>query len=281
MDKNTEDALKFVNKHTNPKTAINGRGVRRSKGQKIQEENVQQLEKKLLASKQRVVQHLKKARSIERSILQYEIVEKQRKETVKIASIPSNRANIANSIKDTHRRRGSSASQSWLAPSILQMIEAAYGLEVGYGDSVQSTLNRYDDTDLVEHLDKVPHSFLKKLNVEFFVKVATLSSENHVSAFEATNLFGIVMAHVESMTKGKRADTDTDYYAWSLLVRFLRKKLMVAKLAMNLFHLSNASKHPGGASLATLSTHTSHFKAHAHTLDPRSVDTLGSVDDSR
>ena len=62
--------------------------------------NVDQLERKLLASKQRVVLHLKKARSIERSILQAELVEKQKKESVKLASIPSNRTNVANSIKD-------------------------------------------------------------------------------------------------------------------------------------------------------------------------------------
>ena len=265
--KDTEEALKFVNKHTNPKTAINGRGFRRSKGQKRQEDNVEQLEKKLLASKQRVVQHLKKARSIERSILQAELVEKQRKETVKLASIPSNRTNVAKSIKDSHRRRGSSASQSWLAPSILHMIEASHGLEVGYGREIQSTLNRYDDNDLVEHLDKVPHSFLKQLNVEFFVKVATLSSENHVSEHEARHLFGSVMQHIQNMTKGERAGTDTDHFAWSLLVRFLRRKLMVAKLAMALFQLGSASGFPGGASLATLSTHPSYFKAHQKSID--------------
>ena len=63
--KETEEALKFVNKHTNPKTAINGRGFRKSKGQKVQEANVDQLEKKLLASKQRVVLHLRDLRAPE------------------------------------------------------------------------------------------------------------------------------------------------------------------------------------------------------------------------
>lgn len=265
--KETEEALKFVNKHTNPKTAINGRGFRKSKGQKVQEANVDQLEKKLLASKQRVVLHLKKARSIERSILQAELIEKQRKETAKLVSIPSNRTNVAKSIKDGHRRRGSSASQSWLAPSILHMIEASHGLEVGYCGEVQSTLNRYDDTELVEHLDKVPHSFLNQLSADFFVKVATLSSNNHVSAHEARNLFGAVMQHIQSMTRGESTEIDTNHFAWSLLVRFLRRKLMVAKLAMSLFELGSASGFPGGASMATLSTHPSHFKAHQQGAD--------------
>ena len=147
------------------------------------------------------------------------------------------------------------------------MIEASHGIEVGYCSEVQSTLNRYDDSALVEHLDKVPHSFLNQLNVDFYVKVATLSSDNHVSAHEAMCLFGDVKHYMRGITKGERSENDTNHFAWSLLVRFLRRKLMIAKLAMALFEFEKASDFPGGASMATLSTHPSHFKAHQHHID--------------
>ena len=199
MSSHTEEALKFVNSVTNPKTAPSPdqRGFRKSKGQRRQEENVVKLEKKLLSSRQQVVQHLKHARAIEQNILQAELVEKQRREAVKAAQAPSSRTKVAHSIKDEHQRRGSVAIQSNLPPSLLLAIENAYRFNYGHGEAIQAALNLYDDTKMVGHLEKVPPAALDNLNPEFFAKVAILSSAAHVTRTEAIDLYGSAYRQVD------------------------------------------------------------------------------------
>ena len=261
MSDQTEEALKFVNRVTNPKTSPSpeARGFRKSKGQRRQDEGVIRLEKKLLQSRQQVVQHLKHSRKIEESILQAELIEKQRREQVKAAQVASSRKKVATSIKTDHIRRGSLAIQSYLPPSLLRSIEDAYNLEFGHGEAVQKALNIYDDMVMVDHLEKVPKSALLNLDKNFFAKVATMTSKSLVTKSEAFALFAEAETLINLKSNIELANMNRNEETWTLLIRLLRRKLLVAKLAITLYE-GDKTVLPNGAKYAT--THSSIFSSH-------------------
>lgn len=249
-----------MNRVTNPKTSPSpeARGFRRSKGQRKQDEGVVRLEKKLLQSRQQVVQHLKHSRKIEESILQAELIEQQRREQVKAAQVASSRKNVASSIKTDYKRRGSLAVQSSLPPSLLRSIEDAHNLEFGHGEAVQKALNIYDDMMMVDHMEKVPKSALQNLDKNFFAKVATMTSKSLVNKSEASALYADAETLMDLKSNTELANVDKNEVTWDVLIRLLRRKLLIAKLAISLYE-GDKTVLPNGAKYAT--THSSMFSS--------------------
>ncbi len=246
-----QDALDLVKKYDKS----NKYNVAASKGDIQHESKKKILEKKLLSSKQQVVQHLRISRSIERSIIQTEIVEKAIKEQLinRVEKDPAGK--VADRIKEAHRRAGSSVSQSWLGNSELNLIESVYGLEMGHAGLVQSTLNRYDDSKLCIELSGMPESTRLKMNSAFFAKIAGMVSTQRISPREADKIYSQSMQLLDRILDHSTPESEVSATKWNILSRMLRSKLMVLELAKALTLSPPAL--PYGSSLSTISTTSS------------------------
>ena len=165
-----QDALDLVNKY-DKSTASKYQQSLPSKGDIKHDDRTKDMQKKLIASKQRVVHHLRISRSLERNILQAEVVETAMKAQL-VNRVEKDRAGkVADRIKDNHRSAGSSISQSWLESSDLRIIEDILGLEMGHASIIQNTLNRYDDSKLCKELACMPQSSRSKMALALFTKI--------------------------------------------------------------------------------------------------------------
>ncbi len=245
-----QDALDLVKKYDRS----NKFNVVASKGDVQHENKKKNLEKKLLSSKQQVVQHLRISRSIERSILQTEIVENAIKAQLVNRVEKDSAGKVADRIKDAHRRAGSSVSQSWLDKSDLYLIESIYDLELGHAGVVQSTLNRYDDSKLSTELGGMPESTKSKMNAKFFAKVASMVSTFRITQLDAQWMYDQAMTVVQRK-QNESQDIDISKVKWGILSNMLRCKLLVLELAKALMFALPALPH--GSSLSTISTTSS------------------------
>jgi len=245
-----QDALDLVKKYDRS----NKFNVVASRGDVQHENKKKSLEKKLLSSKQQVVQHLRISRSIERSILQTEIVEKAIKAQLLNRVEKDSAGKVAGRIKDAHRRAGSSASQSWLDKKELFLIESIYDLELGHAGVVQSTLNRYDDSKLCLELAGMPESTKAKMSAAFFAKIASMVSTLRITQLDALWMYEQAMVVVQRK-QDESQDLDASKVKWGILSNMLRCKLLVLELAKALMLAVPAL--PYGPSLSSISTTSS------------------------
>ena len=249
-----QQALDLVNRYD--KSASKGGSLsasRQSKGEAHHDGRVKNMEKKLLTSRQRVVKHLRISRTLEQNILQSELIEQAVKTQLVNKVDKDATSKIATRIKSTHRRRGSSATQSFLDDKTLRFIEDICGIELGEAGDVQNTLNRYDDSQLCNELDMVPKSKLLKMNQSFFSKVVHIASDAKVSLVEANLLY-------DKMEKDFYLNDNNDHreghqQKWHILVQSLRKQILITEVANSL--LNRPPVLPYNSSLSTISSSSS------------------------
>ncbi len=249
-----QDALDLVNKYDRT-GGSKFRNSLPSKGDVQHDDRQKNLKDKLIASKQRVVHHLRVSRSIERSIMQTEIVDNAIKAQLGNRVEKDSAGKVADRIKESHRSAGSSISQSWLEGTDLRVIEDVMGLEMGHAGIIQSTLNRYDDSKLCRELSSMPQSSRSKMNLTMFSKVAMLTSKDRISNIEACTMFEFAMKILEKRIIGESDNAYVIDEKWGILSSLLRNQLLKLELATALKNAVPAL--PGSMSLSTISTATS------------------------
>ena len=259
-----QDALDLVNRY-DKSGASKYRDSQPSVGDVKQQDRQKSLKGKLIASKQRVVHHLRVSRSIECSIVQTEVVDKAIKAQLANRVERDSTGKVADRIREAHSSTGTSITQSWLENYDLRAIEDQLMLEPGHANIVQNTLNRYDDSKLCKELSGMPRSSHAKMDKALFAKVAMLTSKTRLNGTEAGQLFAAGERLVERAAEEQGlTGEELNDVKWELLCALLRSQLLKMELARALMNAVPALH--GSMSLSTLSTSTSMRGGGPHTV---------------
>jgi len=234
-----------------------------SKADQYHLQRTRSLEKKLAISKQRVVKHLLISRSLEKSILQGEIIQNAVKTHLQTRVSLADRPKRTLDQGATGGGQGSGDELSlwreknhWLDSHSLSTIECGACLDFGTAQVVQEALNHYRDDALRSELESFPESALSHVDASFFLKIVKACSNGRVTHVDASFLF----QRATQVVPQKSADEDEK---WELLTSLLRKKMLLIHLANSVLYAHRIGDGISGAYASS----SSRLLADGHPLD--------------